>query len=43
MIEYFNETEYYYIIYEDYVGGNLLSKMINKGGNPEQMAALIIE
>ncbi|CAD8107900.1 unnamed protein product [Paramecium primaurelia] len=43
MMEYFNETEYYHIIYEDYVGGNLLSKMINKGGNPEQMAAVIIE
>ncbi|CAD8111488.1 unnamed protein product [Paramecium sonneborni] len=43
MIEYFNEVEHYYIIFEDNQGGNLLSKMINQGGNPEQMAAVIIE
>lgn len=43
MIEYFNETEHYYIIYEDYAGGNLLSRMITKGENPEQMASIIIE
>ncbi|CAD8202476.1 unnamed protein product [Paramecium octaurelia] len=43
MVEYFNESLYYYIVYEDYEGGNLLSRMITRGENPEQMAAIIIE
>ncbi|CAD8121782.1 unnamed protein product [Paramecium sonneborni] len=43
MIEYFNEIDHYYIIFEDNQSDNLLNKMIKKGEDTEQMAAIIIE